>query len=87
MNTNEITKRTPRNRTLKQHKKLLKNRSERNKKNVNARIHMINSEKTDKRMMKKYKMETRLNKPMKRDSQVQSSQSVESSQRVLKHSS
>ena len=84
MNTNETTKRTPRNKTSKQHKKLLKNRAARNKKNVNTKVHEMNIERSDKSLMKINKMTSQ---PSSQRNISMNEPLPKTAQRVLKHSS
>ena len=87
MNTNETTKRTPRNKTSKQHKKLLKNRAARNKKNVNTKVHEMNIERSDKSLMKINKMTSQLSQPSSQRNISMNEPLPKTAQRVLKHSS
>jgi len=87
MTTHETTKRTPRNKTSKQHKKLLKNRSARNKKNVNTKVHEVNIERLDKSLIKIASQQSQ-QAPQKNISMNEPLPTLPkaTAQRVLKHS-
>ena len=87
MNTNETTKRTPRNKTSKQHRKLLKNRSSRNRKNVNTKVHEMNLERSDRSLMKSDKLVSQFSQSPSQKNISMSEPLPKTAQRVLKHSS